>query len=166
MQKKVETDMPLGVVGERFQAGGYGDTKFLTSSSATIGTVVTQDPSQENGCVVGGTGPFLGIIGLPKSYPMNNDYEVEFTLPTQALKNGQEVNYYSTGTVQVKASTPVDIKVVAKVFYDNTTGILGQGSSVPAGSTEIPARFIHRSGDAGTVVVVDLLEGFCEPASS
>lgn len=154
-QTTVHKDLAVAIPGELFRNDpSVAFTKVLESDSVGIGCVVTQSTTVEDQCVTGGAGIILGIVANPKEYSNFTDFGVSF-----ALAKESNVDIVSKGTISVVTSTAVDIKDKAKkIYFNDTTGVLGQADAVPDGSTELTgARFVHTDvASAGGIAVLQL----------
>ena len=152
-QKEVHTTQALGQPGEFYDATARRATAYrfdaLDGAKPAIGKVFTFDASGRP--VLGGTGPFAGIMIHPKARArLGLD-------PILTLPSGSNAELADSGRVIV--STTAVATPGSGVQYDTATGdIAGNAPSSPAaGKAAIPgATFILYGAAAGDLAVVQL----------
>lgn len=125
LQTSVNLDQALGVVGELRTDAPWRAAPFILNSADASYNVFGRafTVSSEGVAAAGGTGVFAGILIDPKQHVTAGTVADGALAPNLVLRNAEVASLLQMGEVIVAVAGAAVIG--DRVYYDNTTGILG-----------------------------------------
>lgn len=130
LQSSVAAQMGFGVVGELFSEGPTRSRPFTLDSADAAYNVMGRafTVKSEGVAQAGGTGAFAGIMIGPKEQALSGNAVGGTLAPTLTLRNGEIAEMCIMDEVIV--SLPGAANIGDRVYYDNTTGVLGSTADI------------------------------------
>ena len=160
-QTQINQFLAAGIEGEYADDSPRREAGYILLAQTDESDVVTALPKfacafthteVDGQAIIGGTGAFAGVLVNPKMYVNQAGLN-----PSLELPNGSQGGLCTMGHVFVKSATAFAPGYVAA--YANTTGVISayaDASSIPEGSTQLPAQFIQVSGSANDLGILEL----------
>ena len=129
-QSTVNTLQGFGVIGEVFAESPIRSAPYILNTPDAANNVIGRAMTvvSEGVARVGGTGAFAGILVSPKEYASGGTSADGSLAPTLTLRNGEIGAGLTMGEVIIAAAAAGAIG--DRIFYDNTTGVLGTTAEV------------------------------------